>query len=162
MSHWPRGKMKMKRIAGLWIDHRQAVIVTISDKGEQTSRITSSIEKQLRRSGRSRPRATYKSQGAAAGEAREREYRGQPVDYYDQIFAHISAAATIFIFGPGEAKDELKRRIERTAKDKRVVCVEKAGEMTNRQIVEKVRKQFRVSNRSPAPTTPPEDMNCED
>ena len=154
----------MQGIAGLWIDHRQAVIVTISDKGEKTHRITSSMEKQLRRSGRFRPRSTYKSRGVAAGSSREREFRGQPADYYDEIVACISAANTILIFGPGDAKDELKKRIERNARDKRMVCVETAGEMTDGQIAEKVRKQFRVGNKSPAPTwdtTPPEDMNCE-
>jgi stalled ribosome rescue protein Dom34 len=154
----------MQTIAGLWIDHRRAVIVTISDKGQKTRRITSSIEKQLRGSGRSHPRSTYKSRGAAAGDSREREYRGQPAAYYDEIVAGISAATTILIFGPGEAKHELKKRMERNADDKRLVRVETAGEMTDEQIVEKVRKQFSAAGKSPAPTwdtTPPEDMNCE-
>jgi stalled ribosome rescue protein Dom34 len=154
----------MQTTAGLWIDHRQAVVVTISDKGEQTKRITSSIEKQLRRSGRFRPRSTYNSRGTAAGNSREREYRGQPADYYDEIVACIDAATMIFIFGPGEAKDELKKRIERSAEAKRIVRVETAGEMTEEQIVEKVRKQFRARSKSPAPardTTPPENTNCE-
>lgn len=160
-DHRPRGKME-DAIAGLWLDHRQAVIVTISDKGEKTSRITSSIEKQLRRSGRSRPRSTYKSRGV--GNSREREYRGLPADYYDEIVACLSAATTILIFGPGEAKDELKKRIERNADAKQRVYVETAVEMTDDQIVEKVRKYFRAGGSSPAPTwdtTPPEDMNCE-
>ena len=139
----------MQTVAGLWIDHRKAVIVTISDNGEKTKRITSSVEKQLRRSGRSRPRPTYESPGAAAGSSREREYRGQPADYYDDIAACIGAALMIFIFGPGEAKDELKKWIERNADSQRVVQVETAGEMTDEQIIEKVRKQFRTRSKSP-------------
>ena len=149
----------MQTTAGLWIDHRQAVIVTISDEVQKTKRITSSIEKQLRQSGRVRPRSTYNSRRAAADNSREREYRGQPADYYDEIIACIGAATMIFIFGPGDAKDELKKRIERSAEDKRIVGVETAGEMTEKQIVEKVRRQFRARSKSPAPardTTPPE------
>jgi len=138
-------------IAGLWIDHRQAVIVTISDQEEKVTRITSSIEKQLRRSGRSRPRPSYQSRGAAAGESREREYRAPPADYYKEIVAGIGGATMLFIFGPGEAKDELKKWIERHAAGRRVVRVETTGEMTDDQIVEKVRKQFRTRNKPPGP-----------
>ena len=154
----------MQRIAGIWIDHRQARIVIISDNGEKTQRITSSIQKQLRGSGRSRPRSTYKSRGSAAGNSREREFRGQPADYYDEILACISAATAIFIFGPGEAKNELRNRIKRNAAEKRIVCIETAGEMTDEQIVQKVRKQFRAGRKSSAPardTSPPDDMHCE-
>jgi len=154
----------MQTTAGLWIDHREAVIVTISEKGEKIKRITSSIEKQLRRSGRVRSRSTYNSGGATVGNSREREYRGQPADYYDEIIASIGAATMIFIFGPGEAKDELKKRIERNAEDKRIVRVETVGEMTEEQTIDKVRKQFRSRSKSPAPardTTPPENTDCE-
>ena len=154
----------MQTTAGLWIDHRQAVIVIISDKVQNTKRITSSIEKQLRQSGRVRPRSTYNSRGAAADNSREREYRGLPADYYNEIIACIGDATMIFIFGPGEAKDELKKRIERSAEDKRIVGVETAGEMTEKQIVERVRRQFRARSKSPAPardTPPPENTNSE-
>jgi len=141
----------METLAGLWIDHRKAVIVMISDNGEKIQRTTSSVEKQLRRSGRSRPRPTYESGGAAADSSREREYRGQPADYYDEIVASIGAATMIFIFGPGEAKDELKKSIERNGEGHRVIGVETAGEMTDDQIIEKVRQQFRTGSKSPGP-----------
>lgn len=154
----------MHTTAGLWIDHRQAVIVMISDRGQEITRITSSIEKQLRQSGRSPVRPTYESRGAAAGNSREREYRGQPADFHDEIIACIAAATAILIFGPGEAKDELRKRIEQNTDAKRPVRVEAAGEMTEDKIVEKVRREFCAASKSPAPTsntTPPEDMNCE-
>lgn len=146
------------------MDHRQAVIVTISDQGQEIRRITSSIEKQLRRSGRSRVRPTYESRGVAAGNSREREYRGQPADFHDEIVACIATATTILIFGPGQEKDELRKRIEQKTDAKRMVHVETAGEMSDGEIVERVRKQLRAESESSAPTwdtTPPEDMNCE-
>jgi hypothetical protein len=148
----------MQTKAGLWIDHRQAVIVTISDKNEKTTRITSSIEKQLRRSGRSRSRPTYESRGPAAGDSREREYRSQPTAFYDEIITSIGAATTILIFGPGEAKDELRKRIARKTNVKRTVRVETAGELAPDEIIEKVRKEFRAESKRPEPTrdaTPP-------
>ena len=41
----------MKKEVGLWIDHRKAVIVVTTDKGEEIKLIVSKVEKQLRRSG---------------------------------------------------------------------------------------------------------------
>jgi hypothetical protein len=38
----------MKRIKGLWIDHRKAVIVTVTDKGEEVQEILSPVEKAAR------------------------------------------------------------------------------------------------------------------
>lgn len=154
----------MHTIAGLWMDHRQAVIVTISDQGQEIKRITSSIEKQLRRSGRSRVRPTYESRGAAAGNSREREYRGQPADFHDEIIACIAEASTILIFGLGEPMDELRKRIEQKTDVKRTVHVESAEKMSDGEIIEKLQRQYRAGSKSPAPTwdtTPPEDMNCE-
>ena len=37
----------MKREVGLWIDHRQAVIVILTDEGEETRRIESNMEKHI-------------------------------------------------------------------------------------------------------------------
>jgi hypothetical protein len=44
-------KELMKNAVGLWIDHRTAVIVVITDKGEETKLIISKVDKQRRRSG---------------------------------------------------------------------------------------------------------------
>ena len=37
--------------AGLWIDHREAVIVVLTSEGEETRHIHSDVEKHLRPSG---------------------------------------------------------------------------------------------------------------
>ena len=44
----------MKKNIGLWIDHREAVIVELTGKGEQITRIKSDAEKQIRVEGGSR------------------------------------------------------------------------------------------------------------
>ena len=43
----------MKTLVGLWVDHRKAVIVILSDKGQETRRVEFHVQKQLRCSGRS-------------------------------------------------------------------------------------------------------------
>jgi hypothetical protein len=42
----------MKKEIGLWIDHRKAVVVIVSDEGEEVREITSNMEKHVRFSGR--------------------------------------------------------------------------------------------------------------
>ncbi|MCX6555193.1 MAG: hypothetical protein NTZ12_09310 [Candidatus Aminicenantes bacterium] len=46
------------------------------------------------------------------------------------------------IFGPGEAKGELKKRLERDGLGGRIAAVETVDKMTDRQIAAKVRKRF--------------------
>ena len=41
----------MKSEIGLWIDHRPAVIVVVTDAGEEIKRIISNMEKDVRFSG---------------------------------------------------------------------------------------------------------------
>jgi len=38
----------MKKEIGLWIDHRKAVVVMVSDEGEEVEEITSHMEKRMR------------------------------------------------------------------------------------------------------------------
>jgi len=41
----------LKVEAGLWVDRREALIVVLSKTGEETKRIQSDVQKQLRRTG---------------------------------------------------------------------------------------------------------------
>jgi hypothetical protein len=49
----------MKTKVGLWIDHRKAIVVTVTDKGEEMGLIISRAEKQPRRSGDSPLKGPY-------------------------------------------------------------------------------------------------------
>jgi hypothetical protein len=98
----------MKKKIGLWIDNREAIIVKLTDKGEQIIRINSGAEKQIRFEGGSR------KDGLQTTEA----IRGNKLDmqlgkYFDDIIAHIRDAEMIQIFGPGEAKGELVKQLEK-------------------------------------------------
>ena len=131
----------MKSNAGLWIDHRQAVIVVLSETGEATTLIRSDVEKQLRRS--SAPsEGKFKAHQAPADDSRENEFTGHLVRYYDEIVSFLRDAGAIVIFGPGEAKDELKKRFETHKSDARAISMEAAGQMTEPQVVAQVRHHF--------------------
>jgi len=99
----------MKKKAGLWIDHRKAVIVIISDNEEQIKLIISKVDKQPGRFDGLRSKTQYEQQQFQADDSRQREFTGHLNIYYDAVIACIRYAEAILIFGPGEAKGELKK-----------------------------------------------------
>ena len=132
----------MSTNVGLWIDHRKAVIVAITDQAEATTLIISKIEKQLGRSGGARSITPYESQQVPADDTRERKFTGHLNIYYDAVIARIRHAESILIFGPGEAKSELKKRLEEDKLGGRIVRLETVDKMTDRQIAARVRQHF--------------------
>ena len=125
----------MKRQVGLWIDRRKAVIVSISDEGEKTKRISSNLEKPVRPPGSVHSKAGYQPE-----DQRDRQLVNHLNKYYDEVISFIHDAESILILGPGEAKDELKKRIESKKLYGRIVCIETVDKMTDRQIVARVRE----------------------
>ena len=123
----------MKKAAGLWIDHRETVIVFVGDEGEETIRIESGMEKHVRFSG---------SDDNSAEDKRDRQFADHLSKYYDDVVACIRDAESIQIFGLGEAKGELQKRLESKELGGRIVSVETVDKMTERQIAAKVRQHF--------------------
>ena len=132
----------MKKTAGLWIDHRKAVIVVVSDKGEETKVIESKVEKQSAQSAGEPSTSPYESHMVPADDILQRKFTDQLNSYYDEVISLIRNAEAILIFGPGEAKGELKKRLERDKLDGLIVAVETVDDMTDRQIAAKVREYF--------------------
>jgi hypothetical protein len=122
----------MKNKVGLWIDHRKAVIVIVSDKGEEIQQITSGMEKHVRFSGNA-------AEDGAAEDVSDRQFGNHLNNYYAKVMEHLRDAETIHIFGPGEAKVELEARLEKEGLKGRIVQMETMDKMTDRQIASKVR-----------------------
>ncbi len=132
----------MKTKVGLWIDHKKAVVVAVTDQGEEIGLVISNVEKQLRRSGDSPLKGPYEPQQVPAGDSRQKKLTGHLNLYYDAVIASIREAESILIFGPGEAKGELKKRLVKDNLGGRIAGFETADKMTDRQIIAKVRKHF--------------------
>ena len=132
----------MKREAGLWIDHRQAVIVILLDQGEEIKRIESNIEKHVRYSGASHSQSPT-GHDDSAEDRRDRRFDDHLNRYYDEIIALLQNVDSLLILGPGEAKGELQKRLEGQKASRRVVAVEGTDKMTDGQIVAEVKQHFR-------------------
>lgn len=127
---------------GLWIDHKKAIIVTLTEKSAAIGLVVSKVEKQLQRSGDSPLKGRYEVQKVPAEDSRQRSFTGNLNVYYDAVVAALRGAESILSFGPGEAKVELKKRLEKSKLGGRIAGVETLDKVTNRQLVAKVRKSF--------------------
>jgi len=133
----------MKPKVGLWIDHREAVIIAITGKGEETKQIiTSGVEKQFRRSGDSPLKGSYDHLHVPPDDRKLKVFTEHIKNYYNEVIACISGAESILIFGPGESKYELKRQLENNKLGGHIVGIETVDKMTGHQIAEKVRQHF--------------------
>ena len=132
----------MKTRAGLWIDHRKALIVAMTDKGQVTHLVISRIDKQLGRFSGIRSTTPYEPLQVPADDSRQKKLTTALNIYYRAVIASIREAESILIFGPGEAKGELEKRLRRDRLGARIVGIETVDRMTDRQIAAKVHAYF--------------------
>ncbi len=133
---------KNKTYIGLWVDHKKTTIVTISETGEEMVTTISGVEKHLSRTGDSPLKGPYEAQKVPADDTRKRAFTKQLNIYYDTVIANICNAESFLIFGPGMAKNELKKRLDKKNLSNRIVGFEPVDKMTSRQIVARVRKLY--------------------
>lgn len=122
----------MKKTVGLWIDHQKAVIVFVAGKDTELKVIASDIKKHHRQSGVETP----------ADDIRQRALTGYLNSFYDEVVDCIRDTSSILILGPGEAKGELSKRLEKDNLTRRVVGIKTSDKMTDKQIVALVRGHF--------------------
>jgi hypothetical protein len=132
---------KMKKQLGLWIDHRKAIIVTLTDKGCEIKQIASHLESDARPAA-GWPAHSGQDYKSNTQDHQERRVTGHLDRYYDEVITATHDAQSILIFGPGQAKVELKKRIENKGPKGRTVEVETADAMTEPQIAAKVQQHF--------------------
>ena len=126
----------MKGQAGIWIDHREAIIVFVGDDVERTTRVQSGAEAHPRYAGRAA------SQEGSAEDQRDRQFAAHLRRYYDEVIGHLRDTESLLVFGPGEAKHEFEKRLASEGLGTRVVGVETVDKMTDPQIAAKVRRHF--------------------
>lgn len=136
---------KPNKQVGVWIDHRQAILVLLSPGGEEIQRLDSNVEKQLRRSEQPPYEPSYESHEklkTPADDEQQRAYTEHLTRYYDRVIAAVGTADSVLVLGPGEAKGELKKRFEARSTGVRTLDVQTAGDLTVPQLVQEVRRHF--------------------
>ena len=140
--------------AGVWIDHKQAVVVLVTGAGKEIKKIAFDIGQPIRAAGGSRSTKPYKPKEFVAEDTLERKLGNDRKDYYDDVIASLRGADAILILGPGEAKGEFLKRVQSKKLRGVTVELETVDKMTDRQIAAKVVLHFAgpSKNKSITPT----------
>jgi hypothetical protein len=126
----------MSHDVGVWIDHQKAVIVSIV-AGQVTIRTLNSDVG---------PHPHYAGSQEGGGEKKYEERHNQDLDrYYDDVIGHLGKADAFLLFGPGEAKLQLKERLGRSKVSSESIAVETTDKLTDPQIVAKVKEYYGIA-----------------
>ena len=140
-----QGKIIKKKV-GVWIDHKEAFIVSIEAGQPTTERIESNAENHLKLSGGWKAGGTSMAQSMSKEQKADERRKHQLHDFYQMIIKNIGNADSLFIFGPGEAKVEFVKEIEKIKSHQgKTITVEPSDNLTENQIVAKVKDFFKTS-----------------
>ena len=139
--------------AGLWIDHKQAIVVLLTDAGKEIKKIAFDIGQPVRSTGGSRSKNPYKPNQFVAEDTLQRKLGNDRNNYYDDVITSIRGAEALLILGPAEAKGEFLKRLQSKKLRSVTVELETADKMTDGQIAAKVAQHFAApsANKSATP-----------
>src|SRR5882762_2723759 len=120
--------------AGVWIDHKQAVVVLVMGAEKEIKKIAFDIGQPIRAAGGSRSKTPYKPKEFVAEDTLERRLGNDRKNYYDDVIASMRGAKAILVLGPGEAKGEFLKRLQSKKLRGVPVDLETVDKMTDRQI----------------------------
>jgi len=136
---------KSRRI-GVWIDHRQAVIVTLDGDDIAVQTVESNLEGKGRAAGGARSGTPYGPQDVIDEHALERRYEQQLKVYYADVLEHIGDAASIYAFGPARARHELLEAVGASPRYRETATVTApCDKLTDPQVVAHVKEYYAAS-----------------
>ena len=135
----------MKDKVGVWIDHRKAVIVSASAARVTAKTLKSKVGPHSRYSGRAGSRKPEGPQDEGGEKKYEKRYRQELDRYYDEVIRQLGQPEALLIFGPGEAKLQLKERLSRSKTlSACILGIETTDKLTDTQIVATVKDHYGI------------------
>jgi len=135
----------MEKLFGLWVDHEKAIIICLMNGSHKVIHVESDIEGHFRLKDSPQSISPSNLQGNTIESKMDSRYRMHLNIYFQHIIDLIKEAKHIYIFGPGEAKIELKKRIEKNnILLNKISGIEASDKLTEPQIVAKVKKYFKT------------------
>lgn len=134
----------MDRNVGVWIDHDKALIVQLQGSKEVRMQLASEVERHTRQHGGGRPATPFGVSETRADRRRENQIKA----WCREVMEAVADADRIYLLGPGEAKRDLLREMEKSrSMAGKIVGCDSADHMTENQVAAQVREYFRVQNR---------------
>ncbi len=131
----------MVRNIGVWLDKEKAYLISVNGGKHSIEKVESNVESRVRYEGESK---SFSGRGGAffnPSKKRTKREKHQLSHYLSDINSRLSDASNILIFGPADAKKELKKVLIRR-KDKPAISIESAEKMTENQMVARVKDHF--------------------
>ncbi|NTW52306.1 MAG: hypothetical protein HGB22_06945 [Chlorobiaceae bacterium] len=133
----------MKKNTGLWIDHKEAIMVVIKDGQATIQHVESGADGHFKATG------GWKSGGTAVAQSISSEGKAEEIRkhqfhaFYKEVMHRLEDSTEIAVFGPGEAKTELGNEIKKNKQlQNKVSVIEACDRLTENQLVAKVKAFF--------------------
>lgn len=133
----------MANRVGVWLDHRHAIVVFLNGKEARIVRVESGAQAHPHKLGGSRTSTAYGPQDAVAEDRLDHEFRVELNRFYDDVAHHLEQPEALYLFGPGPAKREFRNHLEPSGLAECVKAVEGAQELTEPEVVARVKAFFR-------------------
>ncbi|ACN14461.1 hypothetical protein HRM2_13500 [Desulforapulum autotrophicum HRM2] len=138
-------KSEQKKKMGIWLDHRDAFLILIKDDQTTVEHIKSNADSHFRPKGGWKASGTAMAQSVSKEKTADERRKHELHDFYHTLIQKFAKMDTLLIFGPGEAKHELTKEIEKIkVPHPRIAAVKSAEKLTENQLVAEVKSFFSV------------------
>ena len=139
----------MHEKCGIWISHKEALIVKLGSDSYSIDRIESQAERRHKSTGGVRGKLPYAHRSAMSGARDEENRRNDWKRHYQSIFKALPQDAEILVMGPGPAKSGFVAYLrEHAGPTLGILGVQPAAHMTQGQLVERVKNAFGQETRA--------------
>lgn len=97
--------------AGIWLDQKEAKVITLADDSEEIKTIYSQIETRERIPGESKIYGRFGKQYLNDEKTKEIKIDAQLKRYLNEVIQTLEGKDELMIFGPGKTKKELEKLI---------------------------------------------------
>jgi len=134
----------MSKKYGAWVDHRKAVLVLMEGGSATVSCVESKVEVPVETSGGWRSGGAAVPQCISNEQTEEARRKNRLHDFYQEVIKAIRDGEELYIFGPGEAKHELGKEIEKIKGPHiKITAVEACDKLTKPQTVARVKSFYK-------------------
>ena len=136
----------MEKKVGIWLDNEKAYIITLINGNEDVEKIESNVETRVRFRGETKSYSRLGGMFINPQKKKTKRKKHQLKEYFSNILSRTKDASGIYIFGPADAKTNLKKiyQKEKTFNNK-LKKVEASNRLTENQMVARVKEVFNVA-----------------
>jgi hypothetical protein len=137
-------KIRLEKNTGIWLDQEKAYIITLNSSGKPSiEKFVSDVESRVRYAGEKKPYTQFETTYSNDEGRKQRRQKHERERHFETLINAVYDADYIYLFGPGQAKEELRNTIEKDHSiHAKLIGVETAGRLTQNQMIEEVKKYY--------------------